>query len=134
MRVAIAKRGEFVPEWNGNRDLPEEEQVRVDYKFLSYEERSMHLKTKPIRMQMKDVDNLDGALAEIEYIQDKKGIALKSDVHVHNLETEDKDTGEIKVCKTMRDLYDSAAFPELAIEIENHLLNANARVDSKNSG
>jgi hypothetical protein len=38
MKVAVTRTGTYVPEWNGNRDLPEKEQVVVHFHFLSFEE------------------------------------------------------------------------------------------------
>lgn len=38
MRVKIARQDTYVPRWRGNRDLPESEQVKVHYHYMTAEQ------------------------------------------------------------------------------------------------
>lgn len=35
MVIEVRKEATFVPEWNGNRELPESEQIQVVHRFLT---------------------------------------------------------------------------------------------------
>jgi hypothetical protein len=39
MKILVATKETYVPEWNGNRDLPDEEQIKVDIVFPTAGER-----------------------------------------------------------------------------------------------
>jgi hypothetical protein len=42
-RINVSNEGRFVPEWEGNRDLPEEDQLYVEYTCLTHDERKKYV-------------------------------------------------------------------------------------------
>ena len=38
MRVKVARQDVYIPRWRGNRDLPEDEQVKVEYSYMTAEQ------------------------------------------------------------------------------------------------
>lgn len=40
MKLTLSRKTTYIPEWNGNRDLPEDQQIKVRYRYLTTEERN----------------------------------------------------------------------------------------------
>lgn len=38
MKVKVARSDTYIPRWRGNRDLPEDEQVKVEYSYMTAEQ------------------------------------------------------------------------------------------------
>jgi hypothetical protein len=122
MKVSVRKENVFVPEWNGNREESESEQIKVVYRYPTVTEKERFLYTKPIKVTG------EGA-GEIEFVQDAQGLAKSIIKRVENL-TLDVD-GKERQIKTANDLYSVEGVPsELVREIEIHLVNASPGVDS----
>ena len=103
MRVSVKRTDVYIPEWNGNRKLPESEQVRVHYHFLSFEEQE----------QIVSVDNSGNTKLNFA-----AGVSAQVD-KVENL-TIDVDGKDVQI-KTGADLVNNAAVDRLALEVWRHL-------------
>lgn len=100
---------EFIPEFNGNKELPKGEQIVVEIK--------KHISNLNMAKYKKFINKMDGSLS-IEY-DDGKILGL----HVGDIKNLEDDNGPIKngidlADSTNKNLYD------LMIEIRNYLLNA----------
>lgn len=121
MIIEVKKENEFVPEWNGNRDENESEQIKVIYRYPTVTEKERFLYTKPIKV------GKDGE-GEIEFVQDSAGLSKTIIKRIENL-TLNID-GKEKEIKTANDLYSVEGVPgALVREVEMHLVNASPGVD-----
>lgn len=121
MIIEVKKENEFIPEWNGNRDENESEQIKVIYRYPTVTEKERFLYTKPVKV------GKDGE-GEIEFVQDSAGLAKTVIKRIENL-TLNID-GKEKQIKTASDLYSVEGVPgPLVREIEMHLVNASPGVD-----
>ena len=69
MTVTLSRSAIYIPEWNGNKELPEEEQISVEYEYLTAEDRNKYLLTDAksfgetaravFRDKVKKIRNLD---------------------------------------------------------------------------
>jgi hypothetical protein len=57
VRISVTKEGTYVPEWKGNRELPEAERIVVSYCNLSSDERSRYEKKGEMKVIVPDVFN-----------------------------------------------------------------------------
>jgi hypothetical protein len=103
MKVQIKRTDTYVPKWNGNRKLPESEQVKVHYHFLSFEEQERLVK---VDENNKTVLNFAG------------GVASQVDT-IDNLTVEAD--GEEKAITTGGELVAEPAVADLAMEVWRHL-------------
>lgn len=39
MKLNLQRVGTYIPEWNGNRELPEEDQIKVDFTYITANEK-----------------------------------------------------------------------------------------------
>lgn len=120
MIIEVKKENTFIPEWNGNRDESEDEQIKIVYRYPTVAEKERFLYTKPIKIS-------EGGASEIEMVQDSQGLAKAIIKRVDNLTlwVDDKE----KKIKTATDLYSVEGVPgALVREIEMHLVNASPEV------
>lgn len=47
MRVKVARQDIYIPRWRGNRDLPEEEQIKVEYSYMTAEQEEKYSEMQP---------------------------------------------------------------------------------------
>ena len=143
MRVTIEKRSKFNPKWNGNLNLPEDEQVIVHYDNLPWTERRKYQRSTDPKITVRNWDkktdreidrDVDDQLntAEITVTTDHEGMTKAAHVKIDNLadqegnpiDTWDKlcaapDTTELK-------------FSDLIREIRDEVSQAQKEPDSKN--
>lgn len=120
MIIEVKKENTFIPEWNGNRNESEDEQIKIVYRYPTVAEKERFLYTKPIKIS-------EGGASEIEMVQDSQGLAKAIIKRVDNLTlwVDDKE----KKIKTATDLYSVEGVPgALVREIEMHLVNASPEV------
>lgn len=129
MRVSLKKSDTFIPDWNGNLDMPEEEQVKFHYSFLGSGERAKYVYRKPVTYTFDGKG--EGQFGNVEMIQDGKGITLRMVKRIENLEAEQED-GRVIPIENIVDFY-KYDFADLKDVVEAHMLAATAVVDSKNS-
>ena len=48
MKIKLARTDIYVPRWNGNRSLPDSEQVKVEYRFMTCEEEERFSVVRPV--------------------------------------------------------------------------------------
>lgn len=126
MEINIQKNGFYIPKWRGNRELPEKEQIKFHYRFLSNDERDTYIYLQPVTLKQID----EGNALDREYVQDGKGIAKAITTKIDNLNiVADGKKEQI----TDIDTFYSYSFPLLASEYESRLLNVSQVVESKNA-
>jgi hypothetical protein len=86
MQLNLEDKYEFIPEWNGNKDLPDDEQVKVIWKYPSGKMRSAALKIKL-------VDSDDEKKSEVAFEWD--AVVLKCVTEIKNLSNRDKKITQI---------------------------------------
>jgi len=121
MKVVLATSGMYEPKFNGNRELPENERIKVYHRYLTYAERNKFVYTKPLRI------GRDGEIGDIEYVQDAEGIARAIITKIENLVIECD--GKQYEIKTAKELYENPYVPtELVSEIQAYCLTATPEV------
>lgn len=48
MKIKLSRTDIYIPKWNGNRSLPESEQVKVEYRYMTCEEEERFSVLRPI--------------------------------------------------------------------------------------
>jgi hypothetical protein len=67
MKLTISKEGEFIPAFNGNKELPVTDQIRVQYRTPTLAMKN-RCRTKP---QAKGIAGADGKMEKMEIVIDK---------------------------------------------------------------
>jgi hypothetical protein len=114
----------FIPTWNGNRDEPEDSQIKVHYRFPTVDHRDRYVKKYPMEFE--------GDTVKFKIETDDKGMFKAMVKRIENLEAEDAKTGAVKKIETAEDLLNAKGLERLYDEITSHLMNAQA-VNRKNS-
>ena len=128
MRVSLKRTDTFTPEWNGNQELPEEEQVRFHHKFLGSADRKKYIYTKPIKFSQGDDPSKQ--ISDLEVVTDGRGIAMKTVTSIENLEVEIVDGTVAKIDDV--EVFYRYSLNDLAAELERYMLECTAVVDSGN--
>jgi len=140
--INVKRANVFIPTFNGNRDLPDSEQIKFHHGFLTTEEREEFVYVKNFTQGGIDKlvstigDDFDmDAYAEAndrEVIQDSKGIAKKITTKIENLVIEDE-SGVKETLDTIDKFYTAPdAFAQMRAEYEAYVLNLSAKAESKN--
>jgi len=150
MRITATKEGKYVPEWQGNRKLPESEQLYVTYQNLPGIERDRFETKGEMKVLVPDVYNakdsdIDSAVDKAtkkekpvdgEFIPpkvDNAGMTRAMKPVFHNLETEDGTKIEtwpdfLRLPFTRENHLD-----ELRSELERELPSTQERIEEKDS-
>lgn len=146
MKIHYKKSDTFIPEWNDNKLLPEEEQVKFHHTFLSTEQRKKFVYWKnytegqmAVLSVLANTEKLseDDSIKALErddreYVQDAAGIAKTITTKIDNLTMIDENENEHKI-DTIEKFYKAPdAFSALRAEYEQYCLTLSARADSKN--
>lgn len=147
MKVQYKRNDIFIPEWNGNQTLPDNEQIKFHHRFLTVEERKKYIYLEPwTQGGATKVQSLimDESLSEDQkwaqfadtnqrkFVQDARGIAKAITKSIDNLILVDEE-GKENPIDTVEKLYGAVdAHAELVAEYEAHCLGITARADSKN--
>ena len=125
MEIAVKREEVFIPAWNGNRDVGENEQIRVHHRFLTPSERKKYIYTKPII-----IDTQTGTIdSRVEYVTDEQGMVRALVDRIENLKLRYGD--EVVEVKTGEELYAQPGVPQLLMaEIEGYIINASPEVDA----
>jgi hypothetical protein len=140
----IERRSRYVPEWNGNRALPENDQVVVHWDNLTWEQRRKHVRASDLKMILKNAGQkgeaelgreVDRQLNEFEqtFTTDREAMAREAKVTIEGLnDAEGKPLASTweQLCK----LPDTpqAKFSALIVEIQNAIVNGAKEPDRKN--
>jgi len=147
MKIHYKKSDTFIPEWDDNKKLPPDEQIKFHHTFLTTEQRKRFVYWEDytegqmtVLSALAAAENLsqDEQVKALEkddrrFVQDAVGIAKTIVTKIENLVlvAEDGKEQEIKDVTTFYKAID--AYPALRAELENYCLNVSARADSKNS-
>ena len=141
MVINVKKEDIFIPAWNGNRELPDAEQIKFYHRFLTTAERDKYLYWKNYTegqvaalLSASNADDIDDFIArdDREYVQNRQGMARAIVTKIENLSLHYGDGSE-EVVGTIEAFYKAPdAFAELRAELEAYVLTLSARVDSKN--
>jgi hypothetical protein len=100
LKVNISREGRYVPKWEGNRELPDVDQMVVEFNYLSFDQRKKFVrKEKPLYV-LEDVEsksdeeidneiNAQHARVEIRVDTDDQGIIKAMNPRIRNFEDMD---------------------------------------------
>lgn len=125
MKVVIAQGDIYIPTWNGNKDLPQDEQIKIHYKFPTTNQRERYVKKYPAEIES------GHNIVKLKIETDDKAMFRQLVTRIENLEAEDKQSGQIKKIEKPEDLLEARGVEALYDEITAYLLNAQA-IDVKN--
>ena len=123
MIIEVRDEGVFIPTWNGNAGLPEDEQVRVTHRYLYAGERKKYVHTEPIQLDVK-TGEVDG---KVNFVQDETGITRALVKKIENLSV--KVGGKEVKITTAEQMYKYSLPQALVAEIKTAMLNASPEVD-----
>ena len=130
MKINVKRDSIWVPDWEGNLELPEKDQIRFHHRFLTTDERDIYIYVEDIRI--KDLKDITGEEDDRKWIQNKKGITKAVVTKIENLILVDE-KGKETTIDTIDKFYEAPdAFPGLTMLLEGYCLGLVARVDSKN--
>lgn len=146
MKIHYKKSDTFIPEWNDNKKLPAEEQIKFHHTFLTTEQRKKFVywedytegqMTVLSALVAADKLSQDEQIKALEkddrrFVQDATGIAKTIITKIENLILVDE-SGKEQEIKDITTFYKAIdAYSTLRAELENYCLNVSARADSKN--
>ena len=85
MKVKVARQDVYIPEWRGNKKLPEEEQIKVDFSYMTAEQEEKFSTLVP-RYKGTETSNMD---VEVEIHTNANSIWDGCVKKVHGLFNED---------------------------------------------
>jgi len=123
MKVKIARQDVYIPRWKGNQDLPEDEQVKIEFSFMTSEQEEKYSDLQP-----KYVSENDQMHYEIEVKYNINAIWNECVKKVTGLFNED--TGkEITVPKDVKNI---PGIYGLITEVVGHIKRGIDEVEAKN--
>jgi len=125
MRVVIAEKDVFIPTWNDNKNLPEDEQIKVHYKFPTQNQRNRYITRYPAELESGKNAASGQNTIRMKIETDDKMMFKLLVTKIENLEWEDHD-GQIHEIKKPDELFDARGLDALYDEIIGHLFNAQA--------
>jgi len=127
MIIDVCKEKVFIPEWNGNKELPDDEQIKVTHRFLKPGEKKKYLYVEPIEYIYQSDGKVDQR--KTRFVQDEKNLALALVTKIENYAL--RIDGKIVQIDSMQKLYDTpSASSKLSAEIEEYLLNCEPDIDT----
>ena len=133
MKIKYAKEGVFIPEWKDNRDLEVNEQIKINFEYVSSEIRGKYIGRKEIsRTSYMELATTNDVPFEI--VQDGKGLASECVKSIDNLTLIDPDGKEEKIITwdQLVKAHDSMGLSNLVAEISNYFVFLFTGLDSKN--
>ena len=128
MKISLKQSDTFIPDYEDNLELPEDQQVKFHYRFLGSGTRQQYVYLEDIVITQEIAEG-KAQMGNRKLIQNSKGMALAMVTKIENLEV-DYD-GKEETVTDIRDFY-KRSMPVLAALVEEHMLNATAEVDPKN--
>ena len=126
MIVEVLSEKVYIPKWNGNRELPEDEQIKVTHRFFKAGEKKkyIYMKNAVVDVVTNEVNSM------VEFIVDSEGLTRTLVTKIENLQVHDNAKDKMVNVKTGNDLYTIPGVPEaLVVELENYLQGASPEVD-----
>ncbi len=119
MRLEIKDNETFIPEWNGNKNLPADEQIVVTYKTPTLPVRKKITQKASVKFTYDKDGNPTGGTGEID-IDNEAPIRAVRNLSISNLEYEQN--GKTMTIRSSEDLLSApAAFHGLVDELAEHL-------------
>jgi hypothetical protein len=118
MKITIAQSGTYVPKWHGNLSLPADEQVKVDYQYMTAEQEEKYVKMIP---------RYKGEEVVIDFDSNVNAIWDECVLRVHNLHGSAGEITDPKVVRNIRGIYG------LITEVVAHIKQGLTEEESKNS-
>ncbi len=106
MKLILQRTGTYVPTWNGNTELPEEEQIKVDFSYITASEKDIF------------TSETNGNYANLA-----KKVWMKNVKKIHNLEV--VVDGDI-VNATPENLLNLPDTWDFYVEVATHIFNASS--------
>lgn len=130
-KISTSVNNTFIPEWDGNRELPAGEQIRVRHKSPSVAMKE-RLFPREFSVAQRDADSKD-MLTSMSIVVDRKKVIAEMVDGIDNCGYEGDD-GTVKHIKTAAQLFESPIeFDPLIEEIYNYLQGLLVqKVDEKN--
>lgn len=129
MKISLKKSDTFIPDYEDNLQLPEDEQIKFHYTFLGSATRKQYEYLEDILITQEIVEGSQ-QVGNRKLIQDSKGMAMAMVTKIENLEVAYED-GTTEKVEDIRDFY-KRSLPGLAQLLEAHCLNATSEADLKN--
>ena len=123
MKVKIARQDIYIPRWKGNQDLPEDEQVKIEFSFMTSEQEEKYSDLQP-----KYVSENDHMHYEIEVKYNINAIWNECVKKVTGLFNEDTEK-EITVPKDVKNI---PGIYGLITEVVGHIKRGIDEVEAKN--
>jgi hypothetical protein len=146
MKIYYRKDDIFIPTWEKNNELPQDDQIKFHHRYLSTAERKKFIYwenyTEGQMLTFSTMNNADKMTQEEQvdalskntrrFIQDAEGIARAVTTKIDGLEMVDP-AGNVHKIDTIDKFYKAPdAFAALRAEYEAYCLTLSARGDSKN--
>ena len=124
MRI-VAKTGlVYIPEWNDNKKLPKEEQVKIHYRYLTGPEKENYIGFEPIEFD-EDGNQVGGFRLKID-----RASAINTGVlRIEGLEVETE--GKVVTVDTAKQLMEIPEISGLYKEFSDFYLEENREMDKK---
>ncbi len=128
MKVIAQSGLRYIPKWNKNRKLPEDEQIVIEWNYLSGTDREMIYGIKPIEF---DVES--GKIAKtMEFKIDNVGLLKKSIKNIINLEVETPGGPGGTRPADIDDICNLSELGGLYTELKNFFAEQNTETEKKN--
>lgn len=122
MIIEVKNKDVYIPEFNGNQELPKDQQIKIHHRFLLPEERKKYIYDEPIKI------STTGADAEMVIVQDLMGIVKAIVTKIENLEIS-CDGKKVKI-DTAEKMYNTSGVPQkLVAKIEAFMRDVSPEVD-----
>jgi hypothetical protein len=126
MIIEVVKEKTYIPEWNGNREQPDSDQIRVVHGFLTYGDRNALVRKTETTYVVGD----DGEAKPAFTVKtDHRAVVRKMVRRIENLAV--SVDGNIKEIKTADDFWNCDELPPaLSREILEYLVDATPEIDT----
>ena len=131
MKISLKQSDTFIPDYGDNLTLPEEDQIKFHFRFLGSATRQQYQYLEDIEITQELAEG-SGQVGNRKLIQNAKGMTKAMVTRIDNLDIEYDDGTKAEV-KDIAEFYTRAMPVVLVALVEEHMLNATAEVDTKNS-
>ena len=126
MIVEVLSEKVYVPRWNGNRELPEDEQIRVTHRFFKAGEKKKYIYTKNPTVDATTYELKN----DVELVIDSEGLVKALVTKIENYTVHDQVKDKAANITSGADLYTVPGVSDVLVaEIENYLQGASPEVD-----
>jgi hypothetical protein len=120
MKINVSKTQEFIPKFNGNRDQPEGEQIKIIWKYPTIENINKYVGYEPLHVVEVSGGTVSDDSVKIKIIAEPLKSFKELVISIKNLESEID--GKTSPIQTTGDLLTYAEFKELYDEISGAII------------